>query len=79
MTYTNMPICHILDISSAYVYHISPYVQMCRYQHTTGCLLIPMVRYFELDLPPTHPGGCVPHHQAPNLLAHISCVGLMQP
>ncbi len=30
MTYTNMLIYHILDISSAYFYHISPHVQMWR-------------------------------------------------
>ncbi len=38
MAYINMHIYHILDVGSAYVYHISPYVQMCPYQHTTDCL-----------------------------------------
>ncbi len=34
--------------------------------------LIPFLRDLELDLPPTYPGGYVPHHQAHNLFAHIS-------
>ncbi len=40
--------------------------------------LIPVVRDF-LDLPPTHPGICVPLHQAHNLVSHFCCVGVMQP
>ncbi len=63
-----MPIYHILDVSNAYFTISVPMYKMCRYQHDGLFLqLIPLVRDFELDLPPTHHGGCVLNHQAHNL------------